>query len=391
MCLGATYSWSVFVRFLREYSGISQARAQIPFTIFYIAFPLTTIYAGRLLERWGPRRLAMTGACTFAAGWMVAGLHHHIAVTALGVGLISGIGAGFAYIVPIAVGMQWFPHRKGLITGVGVAGFGGGAALISQVSQYLMAGRGWTPQMTLGGLGTVFMLLAVPAASFLRSPPDAGGPRALRLELPRFLHERNFRLLYVAMIAGLAAGFTVSANLVQFNPGLGVGHGVRAVALFALANAAGRIFWGLLSDRLAAGVTLRANLLAQAVVIGMHPLLLRTPTGLALLAIGAGFNYGGVLVLYAASTGRLWNIQHVGRIYGALFSSNIPASLAPLLAGMAFDAWGNFSGALFILVGGLVLAAITIRFERTPAQTSQEPADPPPAKTVPRPEHVGTL
>jgi len=45
----------------------------------------------------------------------------------LSYGLIGGIGLGFGYIVPIAVLVKWFPDRRGLITGIAVAGFGGGA------------------------------------------------------------------------------------------------------------------------------------------------------------------------------------------------------------------------------------------------------------------------
>ena len=45
----------------------------------------------------------------------------------LGVGIIGGAGIGLAYVVPIAVGMRWFPDRKGMITGAAVAGFGFGA------------------------------------------------------------------------------------------------------------------------------------------------------------------------------------------------------------------------------------------------------------------------
>jgi len=61
LCLGATYSWSVFVGPLRQLTGLSQAAAQLPFTIFYFAFPATVIFSGVALQRLGPARSAVAG------------------------------------------------------------------------------------------------------------------------------------------------------------------------------------------------------------------------------------------------------------------------------------------------------------------------------------------
>ena len=66
----------------------------------------------------------MTGGLLFGGGWLLAGLGSHSFVfTILGIGALAGVGAGMAYIVPIAVGIRWFPKAKGLVTGIAVAGF----------------------------------------------------------------------------------------------------------------------------------------------------------------------------------------------------------------------------------------------------------------------------
>ena len=53
MCLGATYTWSVFVRPLRDVAGLSQGAAQLPFSVFYFAFPATMILSGSFLRLLG--------------------------------------------------------------------------------------------------------------------------------------------------------------------------------------------------------------------------------------------------------------------------------------------------------------------------------------------------
>lgn len=154
MCPGATYSWSIYVQPIRELTGILQGSSQLPFSLFYFTFPITMIMAGQVLPRLGPRRSAILGGVLFGTGWLLAGLgHQHFLYTILGIGLLAGIGAGFAYIVPIATCIRWFPERQGLVTGIAVAGFGGGAAAVSQVGGLLMNSLAPSPFTTFAAFG----------------------------------------------------------------------------------------------------------------------------------------------------------------------------------------------------------------------------------------------
>ena len=364
MCLGATYSWSVFVQPLKLLTGLQQGPVQIPFTVFYFTFPAMMIFSGIVLPRLGPRKCAIGGGLLFGGGWLLAGQGSNVfALTTLGIGFLSGIGAGMAYIVPIAVCIRWFPRNKGLVTGTAVAGFGGGAALVSQIGGWLMTEGGESPFSTFTWFGVLFLVIITLAGSFMRYPSDSILPAARAPISPRsIVSQPVFRLLYCAMFCGLAAGFAVNANLkelFQNAPGA-VQTGITAVALFALANAAGRIIWGVVFDRVTATTALVLNLLFQAVVLLAAPLFLTTAKGFLLMAVCCGFNYGGILVLYVSTTSRKWGNDHVGQIYGWMFSANIPASFAPLAAGLIFDSFGNFMPAFYCLSGLLVIMSIAL-------------------------------
>lgn len=363
MCMGATYSWSVYVQPLKSLTGMLQGTLQIPFTVFYFAFPATMFFAGSFLRRVGPRACAVSGGLIFGSGWLVAGLGgHHFFLTILGIGILGGIGVGLAYIVPIATCIQWFPKNKGLVTGIAVAGFGGGAALVSQGANLLMATRGATPFETFATFGALFLVLVSAAGLTMQPPPSAQRPKAgAAAGLKAMLATPAFRLLYLAMFTGLAAGFAVNANLKELYNGGTVQAGVAAVGLFALANAAGRISWGLLFDRLPSATAVQANLLCQALVLLAAPWILRSATGLMGFAVLTGFNYGGVLVVYASCTARKWGNENVGQIYGWLFSANIPAALSPIAAGYAFDALGSFNLPLGVIGCLLLFAAALVR------------------------------
>lgn len=365
ICLGATYSWSVYVQPLKALTGLSQGPVQIPFTVFYFAFPLTMMIAGQVLPKIGPRRSAMIGGLCFGGGWLLAGLgSHSFFLTILGIGCLAGIGAGMAYIVPIAVCIRWFPRSKGLVTGIAVAGFGGGAAMVSQVGGHLINSAGLTPFETFFVFGVLFLVLVTAAGSVMRFPRKEGTVRSEeRLRAGKVLSHINFRVLYLAMFMGLAAGFAVNANLKELYQGGGdaVKIGITAVSLFALANAAGRVIWGAVFDRVSSASAIQANLIFQAAILGLAPFILGSFWGFLAVALVTGFNYGGVLVIYVSSASRSFGNGHIGQVYGWLFTSNIPASLSPILAGAVFDTFHNFTPALVVLALLLAISALFIR------------------------------
>jgi MFS transporter, OFA family, oxalate/formate antiporter len=359
ICLGATYSWSVYVQEIRDLLHISQTAAQLPFSVFYFVFPATMIVSGSIMARIGPRASAMLGGVMFGGGWILSSFGGRtFALTVIGNGLIAGIGAGLAYIVPIATCIQWFPKHKGLVTGLAVAGFGGGAALVSTIGGHLLAGA-HTPFDLFRLFGTGFLVLAVVAGFFMVPAPETRTAKSAEVRFGQVVRSYAFLLLYFAMFTGLAAGFAVNANIKELCAQSTVAAGVAAVALFAVANAAGRILWGMLFDRLGARSVIEANLLFQALLLLAAPLVLRSSAGLQLFALIAGFNYGGILVVYAGAVARIWSPERVARVYGWLFSANIPGAVAPLAAAWSYDRLGSFSLALGG-IAGLLLAGVAL-------------------------------
>ncbi len=359
LCLGATYSWSVYVQNLKSLMGISQAQAQIPFSVFYFIFPLTMIFSGTLVDKFGPRLAAITGGILFGSGWLISSFGiYNFNYTILGNGVIAGIGAGIAYIVPISTCIKWFPNNKGLVTGVAVAGFGGGAALVSTVAGYLIK-LNLTPFTLFGYFGIVFLVLIVFSGFFMQNPPNFSKADTIKLGFREVLTDKRFIILYFAMFTGLAAGFAINANIKEFYKAATLMTGVSAVSFFAIANAIGRVAWGGIFDRFDSRSIIQLNLLSQALLLFASPFIVTSPLGLQIFAAIAGFNYGGVLVIYAGSVARVWGADKVGSIYGWLFSANIPGAVAPLFAGYFYDKTGSFTIPLYTLAI-IILIAIAI-------------------------------
>ncbi len=368
ICLGATYSWSIFVEPLRELLQKGQAALQIPFSVFYHFFPLTMIFSGFILAGLGLRVTLTAGILLFATGWITAGsFGTSVSIITLGIGIIAGVGAGLAYLIPIKVCMQWFPRHKGLATGVAVAGFGGGAALLSQAGRYMMENLDLSPLSVMLRFGIFFALSGTIASLLLKSPPGVEQQKVAPLNLLSVITQKRFILLYAGMFAGLAGGFAVIANLKQINPHATPLTGATGISLFAIFNAVGRIVWGALHDRAQKGThIIFANLISQAVLLIFASVLAHRDGSFYLFSAIAGFNYGGVLVIYAAEVGKHWGAERVPVIYGWIFSSNIPGSLSPIFAGFFFDTFNSFTPA-FIVIGAFMIATAFVLKKHYPA------------------------
>ncbi|MDE0193031.1 MAG: MFS transporter, partial [Gammaproteobacteria bacterium] len=136
ICLGTVYAWSYFQTLLVRQLGWTFTETAWAFSITIFALGTSAAWAGAVLPKLGPRKLALAGSAMFAGGYLIASLALHLDqlwLFYLGYGVIGGAGIGLGYVTPVATVAKWFPDRKGLATGVVVMGFGVGALLLSKV------------------------------------------------------------------------------------------------------------------------------------------------------------------------------------------------------------------------------------------------------------------
>src|SRR6202008_4714765 len=129
-------------------------------------------FAGGLwMQRVGPRTVAIAAGACYGVGTILAGQSGgNILWLYLTYGVLGGIGLGLGYIVPLATLIKWFPDKRGMITGLSVAGFGAGALVTAPVGQRLITSVGLPNTFAI--LGTAYLILVVGAALCMTNPPD---------------------------------------------------------------------------------------------------------------------------------------------------------------------------------------------------------------------------
>ena len=362
LCLGTNQAWSVFIRPLRAQFGFSALQMQWIFNTTTLTFCTVIVLAGRLHDRYGPRPLAAASAALIGLAWTLAwAFGESYGWLWLSVGVLAGAGGAVGYVCPIATAIKWFPRHRGLVSGLTAAGFGCGPILLSALAEGLMR-REWTPFGVFGVVAAVYAPVVLLAGMTLAVP--AGGASFAQiagLRRRELLRDRRFWALFAGMFTGTLPFLVIMSNAKPLALDFGLGDAPAAVAISVLAigNAFGRIFWGLVIDRISPR---RAMLGAQIVVILSVVLLITlgraTPVAFFVGIFGAGFCYGSNFAIFPATVTRLYGAHVLGSVYPFVMVAQAISSFGATFNGLLKDATGSNMPGLFLALGAAVTGTI---------------------------------
>ncbi len=180
LCLGTVYAWSVFKKPFMTAHGWGETETQVTFMICIGMIGIAAAFGGTLVDKKGPKFVATIGGILFGIGTLLAGLADQIGsiwLLYLGFGFIAGLGNGFGYITPIATLIRWFPDKRGLVTGLAVMGFGGGAFFMGKIAPPMVISMGVANTFYIWGV--IFLVLVTASAQLFKNPPKGWLPSRL--------------------------------------------------------------------------------------------------------------------------------------------------------------------------------------------------------------------
>ncbi len=364
LCLGGIYAWSVFVEPLRSQHALTAAQTQTVFGLAIAAFTVTMVFAGRLLERCGPAPVAAAGGALFGSGYLAASASGGSYPIILGgVGLLSGAGTGCCYVSALSSCVRWFPGKSGLVAGVAVAGFGGGAILLNALAGRLLEQTG-DALAVFRFVGLAYGTVTALCGLSLSFPPGAPGSRARPAPARELLHQPRFRSLAAGIFCGTFSGLMVVGSIKPLGVAAGLQAGDAGLAVSALAagNILGRLVWGAVHDRLGPpAIPLSLAALSAALVL-LHPAA-SSAAAFAMAAALTGFGFGACFVVYAAQVSRDYGREGVATVHPLIFLFYGLSGLAgPPVGGAVFDRTGSYAAALAIAVAVTAAGALlTVR------------------------------
>lgn len=381
--LGSVYAWSFFQKPIMVAYGWSNAQTLWIFSLAIFFLGLSAAWAGTVLPRLGPGKLAIAGAVLYGTGWALGSLAmrlHNLSLFYLGFGVVGGAGLGLGYVTPVATVSKWFPGRKGLATGAVVMGFGLGALFMSKVLAPLLLRltRGSLPDTFLFS-GLVLGSVALAAAALLRNPPSAVTGSVPSGGSERPVIDGRFAVLWFMFFANIAAGIMfigLQSPMLQdllirggspMDAAALAAAGASLVGASSLFNGLGRILWGAVSDR--AGRIAAFRLILGTLALALVTLVfVRSPLLFSALVCYALLCYGGGFGAMPSAIGEIFGQERMAATYGAMLTAWSAGGIAGPQLAAAFKDRGlppgwTFVSAIALLALGFA-ASFLVRWKR---------------------------
>ena len=351
--IGTVYCWSIFSQDIADYIGFSKGATEWAFSFAIFFLGMSAAFLGNVVEK-DIHKSSLIAAICFAVGmagtgafiWY-GGLHKGSFVALIGIyvcyGLIMGIGLGTGYLSPVKTLMLWFKDKKGLATGLAVAGFGAAKAIASPIMEAMLKGLG------KGGIYKMFLILAVVyfvmmfvGHLLLKKPDNWHEPQSKEkgqgiLSVIKTRPIMNYIGIWLMFYINITCGLALISQEKMIVKCIGLASVVGIVStVSAVFNAVGRLGLSAAADKMKDRNTMYKIIFIASIVA----------TGLVILTNGIenGANNMGLTILV------LVLIMVVNAGYGGGFS-NVPTLLSDqygmgsisALHGITLSAWA-FAG-----------------------------------------------
>lgn len=373
MSLGAAYAWSVFRIPLSKEFGWTISQVTFTFTTSWFFLGCAAVLGGLWLNRTSPRTVAMTGGFLWGLGVFLASFSaHKLWWLYLSYGVLGGTGLGMGYIVPISVLVKWFPDRRGLITGIAVAGFGSGSLISAPVAHRLIERVGVLP--TFAYLGVAYAIVAITAASFMQSPPrgwrpEGWTPTASQISqrtdrdytLGEALRKWQWWALCLLLSINTMAGLSIVSQAAPLFQEMGKATAAVAaglVGVISVGNGLGRIFWAWVSDLTTRKTAFFLMYLVEAILFWSYHNI-SSITILAVATFIVVMCYGGAYGITPAFAADYFGPRNVGSIFGLMMLPWAFASaFGPSLFAYLRQITGGYTQGLYLIAGMMTVSLI---------------------------------
>jgi MFS family permease len=380
------YSLGPFIEPLQQEFGWSRAQTSSGITVAAFLSALFCIPIGMLVDRIGPRRVAMIGVLIMAAAFGLLGTT--TGTKANWVGLWCVVAFGTLWVQPTvwtsAVASR-FEAGRGFAFAITLSGASVSAAVFPFLATWLIGSYGW--RTAFAAMGGIWAALVFPIiVLFFRSAHDstrmepAAKPRAASAAVGMTLAQGlRSPTLYKLLMAGGLFAFTAIGAVVHFvpiltNSGASPLSAAGIASLVGIFSIVGRLGTGVLLDRFPGHLIGAAAFLLP--ILASTLLLLNGANSIShvLAAIALGLTVGSEVDVIAYLAARHFGLKNFGALYGALVMAlSLGTAFGPLAAGAVFDRYASYAPFL-MLTTVLAAASAAALFTLGPTPKLAEPA-----------------
>jgi MFS family permease len=364
------HSFSIFfVALLKEFRW-SRSITSGAFSLFLILYGIIGPLAGSMVDRFGPRRVFVSGSLLWGMGLALSSLIHSWWEFYIFFGVIAALGAAFTGSVPnIAIIQNWFMEKRGLPIGILSSGIGIGIFVWIPTIQYLINRIGWRMAYQVMAFFIPLMVITMTMIFLKKSPRKTSSTPTEQVTYYTMMKDplivdlkwtsRSWTLgqaIFTKQFWTVGASFflsgTITQSILTHHVAFFVDEGLETlfvsyvVGMIGVVSIGGKISWGTLSDRIGREITYTLVIACYicAILLLITFRILSYPCIPYLYAVFFGMGYAGMAVLPPLITADFFEGRAYGSIFGAVWTLNS--------AGMAFGAW--FGGFLYDHLGNYI-------------------------------------
>ncbi len=366
------YAFSLFVVPMEKDLGWDRGRIMLALTLSFLFTGVTGPFVGRIVDRYGPRRVIAAGGLIGALGYVLSGLavqlwHFY------GSFIVNGIAMAMVGLVPTTtVISNWFKKRRGMAIGIMSAGIGAGGLILSPVLGGLIIPRfGWRfaffvlACFVAGVIPLALLIVKTKPADMglypdgARNASEAAAAETERLALSGWtLREAvstpTFWLIALSFFTFSVAEVGVLQSEVPYLQGIGFSAGMAAGlhGMVGLWSTIGKFFFGWLCDKIqprfacAIGTAFQIVGTLLLMNIGLH-----SPAAyLWIYVIVMGLGVGNWLPTYSMMVSTNFGLLAYGSIFGVIgLGQSLGGSIAPFFTGTMYNAMGSYDVVFVVL------------------------------------------
>ena len=370
---GVAYSFAAFFGALEQEFAASRGDVSLVFAICGFLYFMVGAFAGQLADRFGPRRVVLAGIVFLALGLAAASRAGSLAALYVTYSVGIGLGVGCVYVPSVGAVQPWFIARRGLASGLAVAGIGVGNFVVPLVSAQLVEAFGWRRSFELLAAGALVLANRPPARGLYPAGARAGAgapppsQAAPGIRLGEALRTRAFWLQWGAIFFCSIGLFMPFVHLVPY--ARDAGHpettAVFLVSLIGVGSMVGRFGLAGLADRIERRALDAVVYACMAVMLGFW-LASTGAVALGVFAVLFGAFYGAFVALQPPIAMDLYGARSVSGVIGVLYTAaGVGNLLGPWLAGVAYDLTRSYAvpivGSIVLMLGAVVLATMLRR------------------------------
>ncbi|CAG9614462.1 putative MFS-type transporter YhjX [Bacillus rhizoplanae] len=370
--LGTIYTWSLFNQPLVNKFGWNLNAVAITFSITSFSLSFSTLFASKLQEKWGIRKLMIIAGLALGIGLMLSSQVSSLPMLYVLAGVVVGYADGTAYITSLSNLIKWFPERKGLIAGISVSSYGTGSLIFKYINGKLIDSVGVSQAFFYWGL-IVAILVVIGACLIHKAPEQDTVHETVSHDYTtrEMLRTKEVYLLFIMLFTSCMSGLYLIGMVKDIGVqlvGLSVATAANAVAMVAIFNTIGRIILGPLSDKIG-----RLKIVsATFVIIGMSVFVLSFVNlnyGIYFACVASvAFCFGGNITIFPAIVGDFFGLKNHSKNYGIVYQGFGFGALAGSFIGVIL---GGFKPT-FLVIGALCIVSFIISILIRPPNQQKE-------------------